>query len=136
LWPGNVIDLLFSDYSKLALNIPESPGSQNTRLFACGMTGEVGGQDFYGKIERTLAGPGGYTMARPGEPLDLEDQRFYYHYAYDLRQDNSATAADLDRMVDQIRLDHGSPDLRVDIVAHSMGGLLRGIGFDTVLSTC
>ncbi len=124
LWPGNIVDLLFSDYNDLALNISEAPESQNSRLFTCGMTDEVAGQDFYGKIERTLAGPGGYTMARPGEPLDQDAQRFYYRYVYDWRQDNAATAADLDRLVDQIRLDHGNPDLKVDIVAHSMGGLV------------
>ena len=51
-------------------------------------------------------------------------QRRYYRFIYDWRQDNSFTAARLDSLVEQIRQDHDTPELQVDIVAHSMGGLV------------
>src|SRR5439155_476942 len=54
---------------------------------------------------------------KPGE-------RRYYIYAYDWRQDNVESARGLDRLIESIRRDYGDPMLRVDIVAHSMGGLV------------
>ncbi|MDZ7826880.1 MAG: hypothetical protein U5R48_13775 [Gammaproteobacteria bacterium] len=41
---------------------------------------------------------------------------------YDWRRDLQQTAADLDRFIEGIRAARGDPDLRVDVVAHSMGG--------------
>ena len=45
-------------------------------------------------------------------------------FFYDWRQDNVVTASKLADFIDQIRLDYDNPDLKVDIVAHSMGGLI------------
>jgi len=45
-------------------------------------------------------------------------------FDYDWRRDLQRTAADLDLLIESIRADHGDPELRVDIVAHSMGGLI------------
>ena len=45
-------------------------------------------------------------------------------FPYDWRQDNVVTARKLDALIDQIRRDYGDPKLKVDIVAHSMGGLI------------
>jgi alpha-beta hydrolase superfamily lysophospholipase len=87
------------------------------------MTDTVAGQDFYGEIEQTLTGPGGYVLTTPGTPTDTH-QRHYYRFVYDWRQDNAKSAAALDQLVNQIRIDHQKPDLQVDVVAHSMGGLL------------
>ena len=87
------------------------------------MTDKVAGRDFYGKIEATLTGPGGYVRARPGEPLP-DGPRHYYRFVYDWRQDIQATARKLDALVEQIRSDYGDPALKVDLVAHSMGGLV------------
>ena len=83
----------------------------------------MAGQDFYGDIESTLTGAGGYRLTQPGTPIRGE-QRHYYRFIYDWRQDNSASAARLNALVDQIRVDHDDPLLQVDIVAHSMGGLV------------
>ncbi|MFV1985090.1 MAG: esterase/lipase family protein [Thiohalomonadales bacterium] len=52
-----------------------------------------------------------------------DGRRRYYVLVYDWRQDNVQTARRLDELIDQIRQDYSKPDLKVDIVAHSMGGL-------------
>jgi pimeloyl-ACP methyl ester carboxylesterase len=54
----------------------------------------------------------------------LPGERRYYIFAYDWRQDNIATARGLERLIETVRRDYANPDLRVDIVAHSMGGLI------------
>jgi esterase/lipase superfamily enzyme len=59
----------------------------------------------------------------PGEPVK-DGQRRYYILVYDWRQDNVQTARRLDELIERIRTDYAGPDLRVDIVAHSMGGLV------------
>ncbi|MEH6610531.1 MAG: hypothetical protein V7696_14275 [Halioglobus sp.] len=123
LWPGSLRDVIFSDYRDLALATNLDPANEHARLHTCGLTDTVAGQDFYGAIEATLTGAGGYTFSQPGQPVQ-SNQRNYYRFTYDWRQDNATSAAALDRYVEQIRLDHGNPDLKVDIVAHSMGGLV------------
>src|SRR5437764_1469361 len=50
--------------------------------------------------------------------------RRYHAFAYDWRQDNVVTARKLDALIEQIRRDYADPRLKVDIVAHSMGGLI------------
>lgn len=121
-WPGGLGALLFSDYAQLALAVPGATADE-LPLEHCGMTDRVAGQDFYGRIEDTLIGPGGYILAEPGK-LPPAGRRHYYRFVYDWRRDNAATARQLDALVEQIRIDRGQPDLKVDIVAHSMGGLV------------
>ncbi|MFT4519173.1 MAG: pimeloyl-ACP methyl ester carboxylesterase [Halioglobus sp.] len=123
-WPGSLSKILWGDYGTLALPTP-GPGPEESLapLTNCGLTDTVVGTDFYGEIENTLTGVGGYHLTEPGATV-TGTQRRYYRFTYDWRQDNSSTAAKLDTLVDQIRIDHGDNDLRVDIVAHSMGGLV------------
>ena len=123
-WPGSFFNILLGDYQSLSLPVPAATqhGPQTT-LAVCGLTDTVAGQDFYGDIESTLTGAGGYRLTQPGTPIRGE-QRHYYRFIYDWRQDNSASAAGLNALVNQIREDHGDPELQVDIVAHSMGGLV------------
>ena len=122
-WPGGLKGLLFSDHETLALPIQESRGAATTNLTPCGLTDTVAGRDFYGRIESTLTGPGGYELKEAGTPTSSTG-RHLYRFVYDWRQDNSITAGKLDQLVEQIRRDHEDPDLKVDIVAHSMGGLI------------
>ena len=128
-WPGSFFDILFKDYHRLSLPVDSLPidsepaQKASNPLYVCGLTDTVAGNDYYGDIESTLTGPGGYVLAQPGEPI-VDNRRHYYRFLYDWRQDNSQTAADLDRLVEQIRKDHGNKNLKVDIVAHSMGGLV------------
>ena len=81
------------------------------------------GKDFYGKIVTTLGDTGGYQLIKVGENVN-PNQKNYYIFHYDWRQDNVITARQFAEFIDQIRIDYGVPDLKVDIVAHSMGGLI------------
>ena len=81
------------------------------------------GRDFYGQILSTLEGVGGFRRRRPGEPVD-PGQRNYYVYLYDWRLDNVAAVAGLHELIERIRADYGDSRLRIDILAHSNGGLL------------
>ena len=122
-WPGSAWRLLFHDYRDLALEIdPRTLSPLPDELRVAGITDRAAGRDFYGEIMGVLSEAGGYERGRPGEPVAPGEKRFYV-FAYDWRQDNVVTARALDGFIEQIRQDHGDPQLKVDIIAHSMGGL-------------
>ena len=123
LWPGGVWSLVFG--SKEQLTLPFDPQTLEPTAEATpdGLFESALGTDFYGEILRTLERSGGYHRAQAGQPVNPAD-RHYYVFAYDWRQDNVRTAARLDAFIEQIRRDYGDPKLKVDIVAHSMGGLV------------
>lgn len=124
VWLGPLRKLLFSSYEDLALAIdPQTlePLPDHRQAFA--ITDQAAGTDFYGRIIQTLAEAGGYAEGTPGTAV-TDDRRRYYVFLYDWRQDNVKSAARLNQFIEQIRRDHADPDLKVDIVAHSMGGLV------------
>lgn len=124
LWPGGTRKLLTSDYLDLALRIdPESLEPVDDGLEPGALFDGAVGMDFYRRIVRELRVAGGYRLAKPGEPLVQQKARLYV-FTYDWRQDNVKTVGELDALIEQIRRDYGDPMLRVDIVAHSMGGLI------------
>jgi pimeloyl-ACP methyl ester carboxylesterase len=51
-------------------------------------------------------------------------QDTFYVFPYDWRQDNVANARELIRRITQLKTKLGRPDLKFNIVAHSMGGLI------------
>lgn len=124
LWPGGTAKLLTSGYLDLALRIdpvtlePLDDGLEPSGLFDAAI-----GQDFYGRITRALREVGGYLPSRPGQRIVQQKARMYV-FTYDWRQDNVATARRFDEFIEQIRRDYDDPALRVDVIAHSMGGLI------------
>ncbi len=123
-WPGSTRKLLTSAYLPLALRIdPETLEPKDDGLFATGLFDGVIGLDFYGKVVRALQEAGGYQPGTPGVPVTGHKAQFYA-FAYDWRQDNIVTVRALDALIEQIRRDYGDPALRVDVIAHSMGGLV------------
>lgn len=123
IWPGSILDLLFSSYRDAALEInPETLNPNSDRLRAGTITGKFAGRDFYNSITETLESAGDFERATPGR--QPPEGRHYYIFTYDWRLDNVETARHLDRFIERIRADHGDPDLKVDIIAHSMGGLI------------
>ncbi len=137
LWPGSATKLLTSGYEDLMLRIdPVTLEPLDDGLVASGLFDAAIGQDFYGRIVRVLREVGGYLPSRPGQRVVQQKARLYV-FTYDWRQDNVATARKLDEFIEQIRRDYGNPDLRVDVVAHSMGGLIvryyQRYGTDDVL---
>ena len=122
-WVGSIWKAYFSSYRGLALPIDGQTLTPIPNLRIGDLTDEVAGRDYYASITRVLERAGGYHRGVPGEPA-VPGQRYFYEFAYDWRLDNVETARRLDRLIEQIRLDHGQPDLKVDIIAHSMGGLI------------
>ena len=123
-WPGSLWRILFSDYEDIALPInTESLMPTTSNLVATDVTDKVVGKDYYGAIIRTLEQVAGYSRGVPGEKQDANNRQ-YYLFVYDWREDNVQTVRKLDALIEQIRKDYNAPDLKVDIVAHSMGGLI------------
>jgi pimeloyl-ACP methyl ester carboxylesterase len=124
VWPGAWHRVLFSDYGDLALGFdPVTLEVRRDDLEACDIAEVVLGQDFYGPIIRTLVDFGGYMRAKPGTRAQPGERRLYV-FPYDWRQDNVDQARALEALIDAIRADYGNERLQVDIVAHSMGGLI------------
>ncbi|GAB4199550.1 MAG: hypothetical protein Tsb002_35200 [Wenzhouxiangellaceae bacterium] len=123
-WIGHLLDAAFSRYEHLALPIdPQTLMPLADGLQVSGLTDEFAGRDFYQSILRVLESAGGYRPAQAGEPA-VPGQRSYYVFTYDWRQDNVRSAQALSQFIEQIRRDHNDPELMVDIIAHSMGGLI------------
>ena len=123
IWPGSLWSVALGRKEHLALPFDPTTLEPTVEARPDGLFEAALGTDFYGEILRTLEHSGGYRRARPGERVDPRE-RHYYVFAYDWRQDNVRTAAMLDAFIEQVRRDYGDPKLKVDIVAHSMGGLV------------
>jgi len=121
-WPGTISRLAFSDYAELALNIdPETLEPLPSNLETSGLADQVAGRDYYGNIIKVLEQAGGYHLTEQGQQ---HGHREYYVFTYDWRQDNVITASRLADLIERIQRDHGDPELKVDLIAHSMGGLV------------
>jgi len=124
VWPGSLTDILFSPYDDLALKInPATLSPLPSQYEATTINDAAAGQDFYGNIIQTLTQAGGYELTTAGTSIQ-DSQRRLYLLVYDWRQGNVKTAQKLDQLIEQIRRDHHQPNLKVNIVAHSMGGLI------------
>ncbi len=124
VWPGPWNAVLWSDYESLALSFdPATLAVRPDNLEAFALADEVLGHNIYRPIVETFERYGGYVRGVPGTPV-RDGVRRYYVFPYDWRQDNVIHARELDALIETIRRDYGDPDLRVDIVAHSMGGLI------------
>lgn len=123
-WFSSPWNLLFDEFRHLMLEIdPESLEVKPSIYEPYALAGDIIGKDFYGNIIRTLVDYGGYKHAEVGKKINPR-QKNLYTFIYDWRQDNVISAQQLADMVDQIREDYDNPILKVDIVAHSMGGLI------------
>jgi pimeloyl-ACP methyl ester carboxylesterase len=123
-WPGSIGRLAFSDYEELALEIDDaSREPMDSRLITSGLADQIAGTDYYGNILQTLEQAGGYRRSDPDDPVHSKHREVYV-FTYDWRQDNVATAGKLADLIDRIKKNHGDPELKVDLIAHSMGGLV------------
>jgi pimeloyl-ACP methyl ester carboxylesterase len=124
VWVGKVSKLLFSSYADIALEIdPQTLQPRASSQVTSGLLDKVAGADFYADITQTLETAGRFQRKEPGEPQG-ENARNYYVFTYDWRQDNVQSARKLSAFIEQIRLDYADPSLKVDLIAHSMGGLI------------
>ncbi len=124
VWPGTWSDVLWGDYRGLAVDFdPVTLAVRGDDIEAYDLADSVLGHDIYRPIIDTLQRFGGYVRGAPGTRAEPGERRFYV-FPYDWRQDNVVHARELEALIDTIRRDYGNPDLKVDIVAHSMGGLI------------
>jgi len=78
----------------------------------------------YHYLLRALEDFGGYREGDWDNPPEGGDADTFYVFAYDWRRDNVESARLLVRRIQALKLRLGRPDLRFNIVAHSMGGLI------------
>ena len=125
VWPGSVLHLIFSNFSNLALEIdPATLVASAGNIEAFDITSTVAGHDFYQSIVNTMVQYGGYRVTQIGTRVSDPYERHLYVFPYDWRLDNVETARGLAAFIEQLRRDYARPDLKVDIVAHSMGGIV------------
>ncbi len=78
----------------------------------------------YHHLLRALEDYGGYREGDWANPPEGGDQDTFYVFAYDWRRDNVESARLLVERIEALKLKLGRPDLRFNVVAHSMGGLV------------
>lgn len=124
VWFGSWRKILFSDYEELVLDIdPENLTPKPSSIVPGELPRKVLGFDFYGTLFDVLEDYGDYKYTALGTPYTGSGRR-YYKFPYDWRYDSVDTARKLDDFIEQVRKDYQSSDLEVDLVAHSMGGLI------------
>lgn len=109
-------------FDRLALPV-DSPDFRKNRddLIPAGLVYDSLGVDFYRGLVDTLTEAGGYTCV---SPEDLDPGTDCVLFAWDWRRDLVEAAVGLGQIIDRIRVVRGRPDLKVDVVAHSAGGLI------------
>src|SRR5215208_4651343 len=78
----------------------------------------------YHHLLRALEDYGGYREGDWANPPEGGDRDTFYVFPYAWRRDNVESARLLARRVEALKLRLGRPDLRFNVVAHSMGGLV------------
>ncbi len=78
----------------------------------------------YGALFKALESHGGYRRGDIDAPSPDGDHDTYYLFAYDWRRDNVESARKLASKIEEIKHRTNRPDLRFDVIAHSMGGLI------------
>lgn len=123
-WPGSLWQTFWGDRQHLGLRIdPDTLEPIDDGIEAYDLFDTLWINDYYGDLLKTLEQAGRYVRTEAGTPVSGPGRR-YYVLPYDWRHDNVRAARQLDALITQIRADHGDPDLKVDVVAHSMGGLI------------
>ncbi|MFQ5877667.1 MAG: hypothetical protein ACE5JH_08290 [Acidobacteriota bacterium] len=106
----------------LRLPIDALPINENRDdLVAYSLYEKVAGVKFYAALLESLVDAGGYRLGDIENPQPGDTLFIYY---YDWRRDNVESAMGLGRAIRQIKERLKAPEMRFDIVAHSMGGLV------------
>ncbi|MGE0641580.1 MAG: esterase/lipase family protein [Thermoanaerobaculia bacterium] len=123
VWPGRIPALL-TGRSFCALSVPlldPDPVADPAALTPGGIFDEVGGHSFYSDLVRALEDFGHYQCAPP-EAIDAATDCVLF--SWDWRLDFVEAARRLEGVVERIRQVRLDPELRVDVIAHSAGGLV------------
>lgn len=119
-YPKSAGAVALSDYQELAISPVSSVGDN---LVPGTILNDIAGINFYGALTGVLENEGQFINSTPGQAIGTQKRR-YYTFIYDWRRDNVLAVKDLHAFLEQIRRDYNDPNLRVDIIAHSNGGLL------------
>jgi pimeloyl-ACP methyl ester carboxylesterase len=126
VWPDLMVD---SD--AIALPISSPVLSQNTDEIVAEEVVEnakvsalIPEISIYGSMLESLERYGGYRRGRIDAPPPGGDCDTLYLFAYDWRRDLVESAHALGCRIEELKRKLGRPDLRFDIVTHSMGGLV------------
>ena len=124
IWPDNVRKLVFSKYNDLAFEIDSEllePKQADQEAFH--ILDSIKGFGVYQEIIDTLVNYGNYQLTEVNQ--SYSKGRKLYIFNYDWRQDNVKSAQQLDKFIKQIQKQYpNKKNQKVDIVAHSMGGLI------------
>ena len=123
IWPGSTFDLLSGrQFNKLGLPVSDTDViNPKDSLYPSGLFMAAAGRRFYASIVDTLETAGGYHCVDIDE---LDAQTDCVLMAWDWRQDLVGAARQLDALIMKIRAVRNDPALKIDIVAHSAGGLV------------
>jgi pimeloyl-ACP methyl ester carboxylesterase len=80
--------------------------------------------EIYEQLITSLEMRGGYKEAQWDDPGANGHRDTFYVFPYDWRRDNVETARQLVRKVADLKTRLGNPDLKFNVIAHSMGGLV------------
>jgi len=124
IWPGPNRSLLFSNYTDIELPIdPQTLEPISDDVATDGLFIEAFGLDFYGSLLETLETTAGYRRGSTTAPAD-PSMPTYYIYEYDWRLDTAVIVRGLHEFIERIAELHGDASHKVDILAHSNGGLI------------
>ena len=123
LWDGAPWRLLFRNtFTRVADPLlPRSDHRGEDRLVAADIIRGMLGTDFYGALIADLERRAGGRCALPGA---VDAATLCVLFPWDWRRDLTDAAAGLDRLIAHLRAIRRDPDLRVDLVGHSAGGMV------------
>ena len=80
--------------------------------------------EIYERLIDAMQTRGGYREAKWSTSARKDAEDTFYVFPYDWRQDNVQSARLLIRRIEALKRRLGKPDLKFNIIAHSMGGLI------------
>ena len=80
--------------------------------------------EIYERLIDALQTRGGYHEAKWSTSLKTDAQDTFYVFPYDWRRDNVESARLLIRRIEALKRRLGKPDLKFNVISHSMGGLI------------
>jgi pimeloyl-ACP methyl ester carboxylesterase len=118
LW-GRLAGLVRGD-ANVRLALPVEPGAESSSV-PNGSIRKIAGFEIYGGINDTLIEMGGYSLSTESNPAPPAPM---FAFTYDWRLSCAENAQRLAGFIASIQVLYHDPSLKVDIVAHSMGGLI------------
>jgi pimeloyl-ACP methyl ester carboxylesterase len=129
---GEQVWVRFTDAKEDGLKLPTNPNLSLNRdkIVADDIVDKVKVLKFlpsisvYDELLKYLDGTGDYKRGDWDKPDALGFKDTYYVFAYDWRRDNAENAKLLIQKVERLKAKLAKPNLKFDVLAHSMGGIV------------